>query len=211
MQRIRDLIVKHPTLFASGLVGVMWILSVSAWVQNTPKALTSPSTYDIFPIFGLMGFSALLTTYVVNALSTYWKVPHEKLASYYQNIGYAILILILAHPTALLTRLFLDGYGLPPFSYGAYVNQNYIWVVWLGTVSLFVFLAFELHRWFSRRGWWKWVVYANDIAMLLVFYHGLTLGTELQKGWFRYVWWFYGVILVATLVYLRFYAKRKRR
>lgn len=211
MQRIRSLFIDHPAHFAFGLVILMWLLSTVAWVQNTPTALTTPSTYDIFPVFGLLGFSALLTTYVVNAVSTYWKVPHEKLASYYQNIGYAILILILAHPTALLVRLFMDGFGLPPSSYSSYVSADYVWVVWLGTISLFIFMAFEFHRWFSRRGWWKWVVYANDIAMLLVFYHGLTLGTELRSGWFRYVWWLYGLILVLTLVYLRFLAKRKRR
>lgn len=207
---VRSLITRHPALFGTTLVGIMWAVAVVSWLRNTPDALVEPSAYDIFPVFGLMGFSALLTTYVVNAISTYLKIPGEKLASYYQNMGYAILILILSHPTALLTRLFMDGYGLPPMSYGAYVNQNYVWVVWLGTISLFIFLAFELHRWFARRGWWKWVVYANDIAMLLVFYHGMTLGAELQKGWFRYVWWLYGVILVTSIVYLRFIAKRAR-
>jgi len=211
MQRVRDFVTSYPVPFSFGLVGVMWILAVTAWIQHTPDALAQPSAYDIFPIFGLMGFSALLSTYVVNAVATHWKVTSEKLSSYYRNISYVILILILSHPSTLLSRLFMDGYGLPPFSYGAYVHRDYIWVVWLGTISLFIFLAFELHRWFSRRGWWKWVVYANDIAMLLVFYHGLTLGTELQKGWFRYLWWLYGLILVVTLVYLRFHAKRKRR
>lgn len=208
MQRVHDTIKQYPVLFSFGLVGIMWIMSVTAWIQSTPDALTMPSAYDIFPVFGLMAFSALLSTYVVNAVSTHLKIPGKKLAAYYQNISYVILILILTHPSTLIARLFMDGYGLPPGSYAAYVNEKYLWVVWLGVISLLVFLAFEFHRWFSRKGWWKWVVYANDIAMLFVFYHGLTLGTELQKGWFRYVWWLYGVILIATIVYLRFIAKR---
>lgn len=211
MQRVRELIHDHPIPFSLGLLGFMFLLAFIAWVQYTPTAFSQPSAYDIFPLLGLMGFSALLTTYVINATSTYLEIPHEKLAAYYQNIGYVILILILSHPTALLARLFMDGYGLPPASYSAYVSENYVWVVWLGTLSLFVFLAFELHRWFSRRSWWKWVVYANDVAMLLVLYHGLTLGTELRVSWLKYVWWFYGVVLVACLVYLRFIAKRNRR
>lgn len=211
MHRARDLIVKYPVLFSFGLVGVMWTLAVTAWVQQTPNALAQPSAYDIFPIFGLMGFSALLASYVVSAVSAYLKIPAKNLATYYQNISYVILFLILSHPTALLVRLYMDGFGLPPASYSAYVSPNYVWVVWLGMISLFIFLAFELHRWFSRRGWWKWVVYANDIAMLLIFYHGLTLGTEVQNGWFRYVWWLYGLILLATLVYLRAFARRQQR
>lgn len=198
-------------------MGVMWLLAITTWIQHTPNALSQPSAYDIFPLFGLMAFSALLGTYIVNAASTYFKIAGEKLSQYYQTMGYAILILILSHPTTLLTRLYMDGFGLPPHSYSAYVNPNYVWVVWLGTISLFVFLAFELHRWFSRRTWWKWIVYANDLAMLLIFYHGMTLGTELQSsasfmlGWFRYIWWFYGLILVAAIVYLRYFAKRHRR
>ena len=208
---VRSLISRWPRLFGFGLIAVTWAVAFTAWVQHTPHALTEPSAYDIFPLLGLMAFSALWSTYVVNATSTYLKVPSEKLSSYYRIAGYTILILILSHPTALLTRLFMDGYGLPPGSYAAYVNQRYIWVVYLGVISLFVFLSFELHRWFSRKGWWKWIVYANDVAMLLIFYHGMTLGTELQRGWFRYVWWFYGTVLVATIVYLRFVAKRSPR
>lgn len=207
---VRSIITRYPALVGYSLVGIMWLLALIAWAQNTPSAFTQPSAYDIFPLFGLMGFSALLTTYVVNALSTYLKISSDKLSSFYQTMGYTVLILIVSHPTALLVRLFMDGYGLPPFSYASYVNPDYVWVVWLGTISLFVFLAFELRRWFSRKGWWKWVVYANDVAMLLVLYHGLTLGTELRKSWLKYIWWLYAVVLIVALVYLRFIAKRKR-
>jgi hypothetical protein len=36
--------------------------------------------------------------------------------------------------------------------------------------------------------------------MLAIFYHGLRLGQQLQYGWYRYVWWFFGITLIAVLV-----------
>ena len=202
---------KKPSLFAFGLVAATWAIAFTAWVHTTPDALTGPSAYDFFPLLGLMAFSALWSTYAVSAVAAYQKVPSEKLASYYRIAGYAILILILSHPTTLMVRLWLDGFGLPPGSYSAYVNQSMVWVVYLGVTSLFIFLAYELHRWFERKNWWKWVVYANDVAMFLILYHGMTLGGELQRGWFKYVWWFYAVALVGMVIYLRFVVKRSTR
>lgn len=202
---------KKPVLFGFGLVALTWSIAFTAWVQTTPDALTSPSAYDLFPLLGLMAFSALWSTYVVSAVAAHQKTASEKLKPYYQIAGYTILILILSHPTMLVVRLALDGFGLPPASYAEYVSENMLWVVYLGVTSLFIFLAYELHRWFERKNWWKWVLYANDAAMFLILYHGMTLGGELQGGWFRYVWWFYGFTLVGAVIYLRFVVKRNPR
>lgn len=208
---VRSVISRYPALFGYGLVAITWVLAFIAWAEHTPRAFRDPSAYDIFPLLGLLAFGGLWSIYVFNAVTTWLRLASEKLRSFYQNMGYAVLVLILSHPSALLTRLYMDGYGLPPMSYGAYVNKPYIWVVYLGMISLFIFLSFELHRWFARKGWWKWVVYANDVAMFLILYHGMTLGSELQKGWFRYVWWLYGLVLIIAIVYLRFIVKRVDR
>lgn len=199
---------KKPALFGFGLIALTWVVAFVAWVQTTSDALSEPSVYGIFPLLGLLAFSALLSTYVINALATHQKIPGEKLSLFYKTSGYTILFLILAHPSLLISQLALDGFGLPPGSYTEYVNKDLVWVVYLGVISLFIFLGYELHRWFDRKGWWKWVVYANDAAMFLILYHGLTLGGELQEGWFRYVWWFYGLVLLAVIVYLRLIVKR---
>ena len=44
---------------------------------------------------------------------------------------------------------------------------------------------------------------ASDVAMLAIVYHGFRLGSDLQSGWFVYVWWFYAGLL--SLVLLRKY------
>src|SRR5262249_1332982 len=96
---------------------------------------------------------------------------------------------------------FHDGFGLPPGSYEHYVAPGLGWITLLGTASLLVFLAFELHRWFSKKPWWHFIPEAGDFAMLAIFYHGLRLGSSLtHQGWFRMVWWFYGLTLVIILL-----------
>jgi hypothetical protein len=81
------------------------------------------------------------------------------------------------------------------------------WVTLLGSASLLVFLAFEFHRFYGKRSWWHYVADAGDAAMLAIFYHSLRLGTQLRHGgWFRAVWWFYGIVLIAILI--RKYSQR---
>jgi len=94
-----------------------------------------------------------------------------------------------------------DGVGLPPGSETSYVMPGLGWLIVVGMCSLLVFLAYELHRWFKYRLWWKYVIYAGDAAMVAIFYHGLRLGSQLQAGWFHMVWWFYGISLIAMLLY----------
>jgi len=119
---------------------------------------------------------------------------------YFRYTGYVVLAAIVFHPGILIYQLFHDGYGLPPGSYSHFLAPGIEWLALLGTASLFAFLAFELHRWFGQRSWWKYVITAGDVAMVAIFYHGLRLGSQLQGGWFRAVWWLYGITLVAALV-----------
>jgi hypothetical protein len=73
------------------------------------------------------------------------------------------------------------------------------WLTILGSISLLAFLAYELHRFYESRSWWKYVVAAGDAAMLGIFLHGLRLGGLLQAGWYREVWLFYGLTLLIVI------------
>lgn len=182
-------------------------LAVYAWRIDHSGPLNRMSVYAIFPLFGLLAFSLLWCLYTVGAASRYLEARTGILNRYYQIMSYAVLAAIIAHPLLLVVQLYRDGFGLPPGSYSAYVAMGFGWVALLGTASLFIFLLYELRRWFDKRGWWKWVVYLNDLAMLAILYHSLTLGGDLQTTWLRYLWFFYGVMLVIYLVYLRVYLK----
>jgi hypothetical protein len=198
--------------FAWTLVAITCGLAVVAWGQTYEWQLSSLTLYQIFPLLGLLAFSIMWTHYLAGAVREKAGLQKEALSSYFRRTSLVVLALICLHPGLLVFQLFRDGAGLPPGSYNSYVGPGMAWLVMLGTVSLLVFLAFEFHRIFGPRSWWQYVADASDLAMIAIFYHGLRLGSQLQQGWFRYVWWFYGLVLVVVLVrkyYLRFASNTK--
>jgi hypothetical protein len=186
---------------AWGLAAVVSILAVLVWGQNFAWQFSVLTPYLMFPVLGLLAFSLMWTHYVAGALRRLAKVEKATIQSYLDITGYAVLALIVFHPSLLIWQLWRDGRGLPPESYVHYVGPSLKIAVLLGTASLMVFLAYELRHWFRDRKWWPWVVRAGDVAMLAIFYHGLRLGTQIQTGWFHWVWWFYGLTLVGALAF----------
>jgi len=191
------------------LSAVVTILAIYVWGSSLAWHLSGLSIYQIFPVLGLMAWSIMWSQYMVS----FWQSragTKVRLGDYFRYTGYAVLLLIVLHPGLLIYQRFRDGFGLPPHSYETYVAPSMAWITLLGTVSLLVFLAFELRRWFGDRPWWPYVANAGDVAMLAIFYHGLKLGTQLHVEWFRYVWWFYGLCLAAALIQ-KYLAKLHRR
>jgi hypothetical protein len=195
-------------IFAWTLVGVVCALAIIDWGDFYQWHVFPFSAYLFFPLLGLLAFSIMWSHYMMVALRMAWSLQKPVLASYFRWTGYAVLALICLHPGLLIYQRFRDGYGLPPHSYESYVAPGLGWVTILGTASLLIFLAFELHRFLGKYPWWHYVADASDVAMLAIVYHGLRLGINLQQGWYRGVWWFYLVTLVLALTYK--YARRLR-
>lgn len=181
------------------------ILAIVVWGQSFNWHLALDA-YLLFPVLGLVAYSIMWSHYVAGAARSLLHIEESALRQYYRITGFVVLALICLHPGLLIFQRFRDGYGLPPHSYETYVAPGMGWITILGTASLLVFLAYEFHRKFGKRPWWHFIAEAGDVAMLAIFYHGLRLGQQLQQGWFRYVWWFYGITLVAILI--RRYTRR---
>jgi hypothetical protein len=182
------------------------VLAVMAWGQTSAWHFSHLSSYRLFPLFGLGAFSLLWAQYVMLAVLWRSRAPADSLQRYFRASGYAVLGAILLHPSLLIWQLWRDGFGLPPESYlKNFVAPGMEWAALLGTFSLLIFLAYELHRWYGERSWWRFVFYASDLGMLAVLWHGFALGGELQQGWYHVVWTGYGAVLVAILGYLRFW------
>lgn len=174
-------------------------VAIIVWGQYYGWRLLPVNPYQLFPLLGLLAYSLMWSHYISGAMRDLTGIDAKALAGYFRITGYAVLVLICSHPGLLIYQRFRDGYGLPPRSYETYVAPGLGWVTLLGTASLLVFLAYEFRRGFGQRRWWHYVKEAGDVAMLAIFYHSLRLGQQLQSGWFRYVWWFYGVTLVVVL------------
>lgn len=175
-------------------------LAVFVWGQSNGWHLLSLSIYQLFPVLGLLAFSIMWSHYMAGFMKRTF-LHGASFGRYFLWTSYVVLIAILLHPGLLAYQRFHDGFGVPPGSELSYVMPKLAWVVVLGMVSLLVFLAFELHRWFRHKPWWFIVPRLGDAAMLAIFYHGLRLGTQTRIHWFRVVWWFYGLTLLAVLVH----------
>ena len=193
---------KKLNIFAWLLSAVVSAIAFASWGQTYKWELVGLSTYQIFPLLGILAFSIMWSHYIVSVVRQYLNIDKSTVTKYFNITSMVVLTAIMLHPGLLIWQLWRDGLGLPPGSYLNYVAPMLKWVTLLGTVSFFVFMAYELRHKFGDRKWWKYVSYSSDAAMLAVFYHGLRLGTQLQEGWFVAVWYFYGITLIGSLIYI---------
>ncbi len=201
---------------ASTIQAAAWLLgaavtalAIIAWGSDIGWHLLPFNSYVFFPVLGLTAFSLMWSQYAIGAAGELTKNAGRPLRDYFKVTGWLVLVLICLHPGLLIYQRFHDGFGLPPRSYESYVAPGLGWVTLLGSASLLVFLAYECHRVFGARPWWRYMRVAVEIAMLAIFYHGLRLGSETGHGWFRLVWWFYGLTLI--LILIRTYALKYHR
>lgn len=189
-------------------------LAIGAWLLSAVVTLTAliawwtmyngriVSTYQLFPLFGLLAFSLMWAHYMVAVAKMHTKADKNELKAYFEITSLVVLVAILLHPGLLIWQLWHDGFGLPPNSYLEFYGEGAKLAILAGTVSWAAFIAYEFRRKFKEKSWWKYVQYASDGAMILIFLHALRLGDHLQAGWFRFVWFFYGVTLVMALLYM---------
>ena len=183
----------------------MW-LAFYAWLSLYDWMVWPLNALQVFPLLGLWAFSLMWVHYVIGYIRDYADLGKESTKQFYKITGYAVLVFLCLHPGLLIINLYQQGHGLPPLSYERYVAPGLGWVTLLGSASLFVFLAFELRRWFDKKGWWHWIVDAGDFAMLAIVYHALRLGTNLGRGWYKSIWVVYAIVL--TFIIAQKYFKR---
>lgn len=188
-------------LFARGLwaLGAVTILlAVVVWADQRLNG-GNFSAYTLFPVLGLSAFSLMWTHYVWGGVKRIFNLKIS-VKGYMSLTRTLVFALILMHPGILLFSLWVDGFGLPPGSYEQVYPLGYMkFAIFLGLVSLVIFMSFELKRFIDKKSYWKYVEYANSVAMLLIFYHALQLGGELAVGWYKAIWYFYGVTLLGSL------------
>ena len=190
---------KLRTVLPWVTTGVVSTLAVCSWGQEMGWSLSALNTYSFFPLLGLVGYSVMWSQYVTSTLKKSFYKDTRLDRFFTQNRDIAVTAIAL-HPALLVYAQFRNGHGLPPGSYESFVVASNAWVTLLGTASLVIFLTFSLYRWCGQKSWWKYVTRAGDAAMVAMFYHGLRLGSQLQSGWYHYVWIFYGISLAGILL-----------
>ncbi len=181
-----------------GLFALVVVVSFLGWADLRDWQFDSLTALALFPLLGLLAWSIMWTHYAVGGVRLFSPAPENKLYSKITSI--IVLVCLLLHP-GLLAWSQWDTTGiLPAESYYNYVGPSLRGVVILGSVSLVIFLSFEVfellrkHPLVKRN--WKWISLSQMIAMILIFIHALRLGQNLQSGWFQLWWIALGVLLV---------------
>lgn len=187
---------------------IVVVVSFVAWADVRLARSESITLYSLFPLFGLLAFSLMWTHYIYGAIRRYSNEKDRGYDAYWYISGTVVLASLLLHPFLLSFGLWRDGLGLPPLSYITAYDSMKV-AIMLGSLSLTIFLLFELYRWFGDRPWWKYVEWLQLLGMTAIFIHALMLGGELNVGWFRAVWWGYGVTLAVASVYTYLYDRKR--
>jgi hypothetical protein len=186
------------TKLAWGLFIVSSLLAITSWGQTVGWKLDSITPYQLFPLFGLFAWLVMWTHFVIGAFRV--RNPSiRKMKLYSRVTGYTVLASLLLHPGILAFQQFRNNQGLPPESYINYVGESMTIAVFFGIIGLTIFLSFEFFDRMKNNKIVKKlgpaISISQSIAMMLIFVHGLRLGTTLGDGWFRVIWIIYGLLL----------------
>lgn len=202
---------KYQTAVKRQIGKMAWLLAaatltiaVVAWGTAWPRwSIGFNSIYHVFPVLGLMAFSLMWTQYMIWALRVWSGADRQKTRGFEEFSRGLVLSLILLHPGLLLFQLYHDGNGLPPHSYAGYVGAGMIGFVYLGMMSLLVFLSFELEHWLKAYPkLWQAIKLLNYVAIWAIMVHAYFLGGSFHVLWFKLVWAAYAAKLVLAMAYL---------
>ncbi len=190
----------------NGLSYVSWMLFVSvivisffAWLLATSEDARW-TWLGIFPLLGIFAWVSMWTHYMSGVMQLFsYKQKGRKL--YSSLTSGLVLLLILAHPTILAVNQWLTLDRLPPNSFYSYVESSLAFFVFLGSLSLLIFLSFEYFGRASKKVWvrknWFLISMTQMFAMTAIWVHALFLGSTIgELEWFKFIW----VVLGASLI-----------
>lgn len=179
-------------------IGVI-VVSSLAWYVAASEG-TRWTWIGIFPLLGILAWVSMWTHYMSGALQLfgYKQLGHRAYSSFTSGL---VLLLILAHPTILALNQWIYTDRLPPGSFYSYVESSLAFFVFLGSLSLLVFLSYEYFNRAKEKAWvkkrWFIISMTQMFAMTAIWVHALFLGSTIgELDWFKFIW----VILGASLV-----------
>lgn len=174
-------------------------LVIFAWGDRVQWDIGGLNVYQWFPLFGLIAWTIMAQHYYLGAVRVL--VHGLKKPKYFKEItGYLVLASLLLHPGLLAYEQSRNDQGLPLESFTNYVGDGLRIAVMLGTISLIIFLSFEVFERIKKnrtisRYWWL-ISISQSLAMILIWIHAVRLGSDLGSGWFQVVWYVLGAALI---------------
>jgi len=170
------------------------ITPILAHIRNVSWGESS-LTQAIFPIFGLLAFT-LLWLHAISGAFEEWLRERFNFDAFVHWTALTILVSILLHPLLLLILIKFQVMML---------FQGPSLAIWLGIIGLALLLTYDIGKLLKKRQFfeknWRAILIISNIGFILTFFHSFMLGSDLQTGFMRYLWAFYGTTAILALIY----------
>lgn len=189
---------KKPLSNLYLLLILICLPSVYYWLGALDWNLNELTAFKVFPVLGLLAFNIMWFHLMVAWYKRYHPISYDY-RSFFRQTSNLVLVLIIAHPLILFAKTL--SLGIKPLEY---VSPNAQPFMIFGGIALLVFLSYEVVDHVRDKpivkNNWPIVVGLNRAAMILIFYHSLKLGSNLQSGPFKVLWIGFGLSLAAYFV-----------
>lgn len=191
----RHILIRHLSWILFAVIFLPFIFTYYSTSLSTPGSL-----YNVFPVFGLLAWSLLCAQYISGTIRSIIRSSIKNSSIFARVSGAIIFISLIMHPLILFIQRYIDTQTLPPASLVSYVGDARMYLIWMAVVALTFFLLFDIlrpyYKFLHKLEVWRYISLVQILAMLLIFVHGLLLGSLFADGWIR-VWW---VLLNIVLV-----------
>lgn len=204
-------------LIAIGLFIFTWSASIQGngdWSATWTSDL-GQTYFNIFRLAGLTAFTLVALQIITGPYMRFWEQLYGPKFYLAHTVGGVLaLVFALLHPTLLMVSL---GYrGISPLDFAS----NYPFQYYFGPIALFLIIVTTATAWMwvtlhrpKYKGLWHWIHLANYAVFALVFFHSLTIGTDVAPAisQLRPLWYTYAALAVIGLVYRRFVQVRQEK
>lgn len=149
----------------------------------------------LFPVFGILAFT-LLWLHSMAGVFEVWLRERFDFDFFVHWSSLVILVSMIAHPLLLLILI--------KFNFSLLFSGPSRGIIF-GIIGLALLLTYDLgkmlKKWefFSRN--WNAILIVSTIGTIFIFFHSLMIGSDLQSGWTRKLWIFYGVTAILGTIY----------
>jgi len=172
----------------------LWVgISANNWANN------NNFLRNIFPLFGLLAVS-LLWIHSLCGVFEEWLKKYINFDLFINITATIILLSIILHPLLLFAIVRFDLNRIATI-----FSRNFF--IWLAAFALLLLLTYDAGKLLKKIGYkffdthWNNILIISNIGFLLIFFHSLVVGGDLQEGSLRNVWIFYGVTATLAIIY----------
>lgn len=170
------------------------IVPIFAHIRNVSWG-NSSLLVNIFPTFGLLAFT-LLWLHAMSGVFEEWLRERFEFDKFVHWTAIIILLSMILHVLMLLIIIRFNILSL---------FEHNPTAILLGIVGFVLLLTYDIGKILKSREFfvrhWNKILVVSTTGFILIFFHALMIGSDLQNGFMRILWIFYGVTAILATIY----------